>query len=386
VHVLHVDHGLRDESSDDARFVASLARHLGVDCTVLEVDVAAAAGESLEAAARNARYGALTRAAERLGLQWVATAHTLDDQAETVLMRAMRGSGTGGLAGIAPVRGIFVRPLLDVTGAELRDWLRDRSLDWREDATNADKRFERNWVRHELMPLITKRRPGAAKALARIASLARADEQTLDALADDVVERAHRDDAGILFEDIDLVPRAVATRAVRKACWLLGREPSYADVSELLVAGGARCGALTAHRMREGLAIVRDPVAVPEPLVLSSGVIASAAWGIRIRVGPASEVRWRWRSVLPGDAAVVRSRRPGDRIRTTGGTRKVQDVLTDAKVPRVLRDLVPMITVGDAVVGVVGLTRLDGTSDTVVDVEPWNPSWSRAALWSRATS
>jgi tRNA(Ile)-lysidine synthase len=388
VHVVHVDHGLRPDSASDARFVEDLARQQGLECTVMRADIRIGRGESVEAVAREARYHALAEAAQRLRLRWVATAHTLDDQAETVLMRALRGAGTGGLAAIAPARGAFVRPLLEMERGELRSWLEERNLEWREDPTNEDTSFERNWIRHELMPLIDRRRPGARKSLARASTLARSDERVLDALADDVFTRAQVDDAGVLFEDLDMQPAAIASRVLRKACWQLGEEPSYADVSRLLDGSRARCGALIADRLPEGLALVRDPLPVPSELILANdnGEFALTDWGIRVRVGPASPPAWSWRAQFPANGAVIRSRRPGDRVRTTGGSRKVSDVLVDAKVPRVLRDLVPIVANRAGAVAVVGHNVPAAASGMVVDVEPHEPSWSRAAVWSRATS
>jgi len=379
--VLHVDHGLRASAADDARFVEELAADHGAGCSVLRVDVAAA--DSVEAAARDARYGALEDAAQRLRLAWIATAHTLDDQAETVLMRALRGSGIGGVGGIRPVRGVFVRPLLDVRRSALRDWLIERELTWREDETNLDTRFERNWVRHELMPLIEQRRPGAASTLARLSDFARADDGALESLAEDVVERSEFDDAGALLEGLASLPSSIASRVVRRACWRLGEKPSSADVTQLMTVDGGRCGRLVARRLPGALAILRDPLPVPSPVAIAAGSdVASNDWGVRVRVGAQDGSPWTWRTAVPDDAQlVIRSRRDGDRVQTTGGTRKVSDVLIDAKVPRAVRDFVPILATHRTALAVVGLTRVQGSSGVVVDVEPLDPSWSRAALW-----
>jgi tRNA(Ile)-lysidine synthase len=314
----------------------------------------------------------------------VATAHTLDDQAETVLMRAIRGSGVGGLGGIPSVRGIFVRPLLGVRREALRVWLRERGLAWREDESNTDTRFERNWVRRELLPVIEERRPGAAAALARVASFARADDDTLEALAADVVARAAIDDAGILLEGLDLLPSSIATRAVRQACWRLDAEPTHTEVGELLTRDGARCGALIGYRMPTGLAIMRHPVAVPTEVFLAAEM-ESGDWGVRVRVGPPAPQRWTWRTHVPDtDGLIIRSRLAGDRVVTTGGTRKVSDVLIDAKVPRALRNFVPVLATETRALAVIGLTHAARMSERVVDAEPLDPSWTRAALWNRA--
>ena len=377
VHVLHVDHGLRPASADDARFVSAVASELGVPCAVLRVDVEH--GDSPEAAARQARYAALETAARDFDLDWIATAHTLDDQAETVLMRAVRGSGTGGLGGIRPVRGIFVRPLLDVRRDDLRAWLTERRLPWREDETNADTRFERNWIRNEVMPLVERRRAGAVAALARTAAFARADDETLEAMASEVVERAELDDAGVLFGDLRLVPRSIASRAVRQVCWRFAERPTSTDVQLMLDSDGARCGSLVARRIGGGLAIMRDPAPVPQPLPIT-GDVESADWGVRVGVGGEA---MRWTCPAPKDTRLMlRSRRPGDRVRTRAGSRKVSDVLVDAKIPRALRDFVPILATEDAALAVVGLTTCAAPSGLSVGVEPRGPSWSRAVLWT----
>jgi tRNA(Ile)-lysidine synthase len=234
------------------------------------------------------------------------------------------------------------------------------------------------------MPLIEQRRPGAAGALARLGSLARTDEEFLDELATQVVACASFDDAGVLFDDIDALPKAVATRALRKACWRLGTEPTALDVDRMMRGGAARCGALVAHRLPEGLAIVRDPHPKPGELTLRAGTeFESPSWGIRVRIGPAVEPHWAWRTPLPAGTAFVRSRRPGDRVRTAAGTRKISDVLIDAKVPRALRDFVPIVATGNEALAVVGLTRCEDRTELVVDVDPLDPSWSRKALWNR---
>ena len=154
--VLHVDHGLRPDSAADARFVKRLARELGLPFHGTRVQVVRARGESLEMAARRERLAFFARMVRRLKLDAIATGHHADDVAETFLMRLARGSGAAGLAGlkrISHVNGItFIRPLLDLRDAELRDFLRRRNIAWREDATNTDTTILRNKVRHVILP------------------------------------------------------------------------------------------------------------------------------------------------------------------------------------------------------------------------------------------
>lgn len=384
--VLHVDHNLRADSADDAEFVASVSEHLGLRCQVLSVHVDPGHPDGPEAAAREVRYAAL----EGSGLDRILTGHTRDDQAETVLLRTIRG---GSLAGIAPVRGVFVRPLLDVGRQELRSWLRAQGLDWREDPTNADVRLERNWIRSEVMPKLRGRRPGVAEVLARLASRARADEEALDGLAAAVAARAEIDEAGLLLrtEDIDALPAAVFQRVVRQVMRRCGIDPRWTDidaVTALRVGAHTACGQTSVWRLHEGIAFVRDPIPVPAPKSLPRrGVIDAEPWGVRMRVGPADAPAWRWRCDVPADAEtlVLRARRPGDRVPTKIGRKKVQDVLVDAKVPRPLRDLVPLLATPSAPLAVVGLTTTPERASLVIDVEPAEPTWSKRSLWTRAS-
>jgi tRNA(Ile)-lysidine synthase len=178
----HVHHGLRGAEADaDEAFVRELCEQVGVPLTVFRVDTAArqaAEGEGMEEAARELRYEAL----RGLQVDAVATGHTLDDQAETVMMKLLRGAWTEGLGGISPVVGQglgkarVVRPMLGVRRTEVEEFLRSRGQQWREDATNQDVSLTRNRVRHELMPMLRSFNPEIDAALARLATIARDEE------------------------------------------------------------------------------------------------------------------------------------------------------------------------------------------------------------------
>jgi tRNA(Ile)-lysidine synthase len=183
--VLTVDHGLRPGSAADAAFVADHAKALGLPARVLPLapgDLEAHRHAGPEAAARAARYGALWPAADELGCPWLATGHTLDDQAETVLLQLLRGAGPDGLAGMAVRGGRLLRPLLGVRRAETRAACAAAGLPWREDPTNAEDGPLRNRVRAQLLPLLEDLRPGATKTLARTATLAADERDWLDPL------------------------------------------------------------------------------------------------------------------------------------------------------------------------------------------------------------
>jgi len=181
----HVHHGLRGADADgDEEFVVATCKRLGVPLKVFRVDTAArqaAEGEGLEEAARALRYEALRGLMASGAADLVATAHTLDDQAETVMMKMLRGAWTEGLGGISPVLeivggGRVVRPLLGVRRAEVEAFLRERGQGWREDATNADVSLTRNKVRHVLMPMLREFNLGVDALLARTAEVAREEE------------------------------------------------------------------------------------------------------------------------------------------------------------------------------------------------------------------
>jgi tRNA(Ile)-lysidine synthase len=381
--VLHVDHGLRPDSAEHSEFVAEIATTQDLKFEVLPVRIEP--GDSIEAAARKARYTALDGAAQRRGLRFVATAHTRDDQTETVLLRLMRG---GSLAGIAPTLGIFVRPLLDVRRKELREWLLSEGLEWREDPTNADLRFERNWTRNLVLPLLRERRAGIDEVLARTADRSRADEEALAAMAAEVLHRSDVDDVGIFIDaaDFDLQPLAIRSRVAIGALHRLGADPRRTDIEAIVGSspGSVRCGAVSVWHTDRGLSFIREPVPVPDPLRIGADE-HEGSWGLRVRVGSSKAESWRWRCPVPEGVSTlsIRSRLAGDRVLTAGGTKKVQDVLVDAKVLRPLRDLVPILAVGDEALAVVGLTRRPEETATVIDIEPSSPTWSRGAVWSR---
>jgi tRNA(Ile)-lysidine synthase len=182
--VVTIDHGIHPRSSEQAQRVEEACEGLGVP---VQRHRLALGPQTSEAEARAARYAVL----DALNVDRVALAHHRDDQAETVLLHLMRGTGTAGLAGIGWRRGRYVRPLLDISRAELEAWVRHHDVHWEEDPTNRDPRFLRNRLRAEVLPLLESLRPGAVAALARSASQAAADaawlEDAVDALPEEEV-------------------------------------------------------------------------------------------------------------------------------------------------------------------------------------------------------
>ena len=203
----HLDHGLREESAEDARWVEKLACELGVEVEMGRARVrerVALAGGNLEQAARGARYEFLREVAEKRGARVVVTGHTMDDQAETVLLRLLRGSGAEGLGGMEAVRALDVgsevslaRPLLRwAHREETEEFCRERGVDVRRDAMNEDESFARVRVRRRLLPLMLTFNPRAVEALARAAELLREDALALNAAARELLDKASVEESG----------------------------------------------------------------------------------------------------------------------------------------------------------------------------------------------
>ena len=195
LHVLHVNHLLRGADADaDQHFVQATCDSLGIPCTALRVDVAKLAQErdgNVEEMGRRVRYDAARELAQKLCTEQgvsrqkakILTAHTADDRAETFMMNVMRGSGMSGLASIPRHRGLIYRPLLDYTHDQLKDWLKARTLDWHEDATNTDTHYLRAYMRHNVLPLLKARNPLLVQAVCKIADLMTDEDDYLEAKA-----------------------------------------------------------------------------------------------------------------------------------------------------------------------------------------------------------
>jgi tRNA(Ile)-lysidine synthase len=234
--VLTVDHGLRPGSAADAAFVADHAKALGLEARVLTLDPADLErhrDQGPEGAARAARYGALWAAADGLGCAFLATGHTLDDQAETVLLQLLRGAGPEGLAGMAVRSGRLLRPLLEVRRAETRACCVAVGVRWREDPSNQEPGPLRNRVRQRLLPLLEELRPGAAATLARTAGLAADERAWLDSLVAAALAATDRAGDGTLdAAALAALPVALGRRVVRAAARQAGIAPPDAAATD----------------------------------------------------------------------------------------------------------------------------------------------------------
>jgi tRNA(Ile)-lysidine synthase len=394
----HLNHLLRGADSDgDEAFCASLAASLDVPFRAERIDVAALARaqkRSMEDAARSARYAFFERTMSELGADVVAVAHTREDQAETFLLRLLRGAGTRGLAGIHPRAGRVVRPLLDAPREDLRAYLAARGQAFREDASNADLSIPRNRVRHELIPALRSRfSPGITDVLAREAALARQDDEFLHAEAIKLAGRIVLTDVAVRIDAAGLssAPRALSSRVAQAALQRLAGSKSitFDHVERLLAladgAGDGRAVSLPGqYAVRAGGTIVLSPgrgriqggenhfafsLSIPGevelgPQRLAVGAAEAECEGGAPGAASGRQRKWVGRGSEVGVAAAalelplaVRSRRPGDRFRPLGapGSRKLQDFLVDRKVPRAERDELPLVVDGrDRIVWVVG--------------------------------
>jgi tRNA(Ile)-lysidine synthase len=252
--VATVDHGIRPDSAADAAFVVEHAKALGLQADLLRIapaELEALRGEGPEGAARAARYRALSEAAARAGCRFVATGHTLDDQAETVLLQLLRGAGPDGLAGMAPRDGWLLRPLLGVRRDQTRACCRALGLGWREDASNADQRLLRNAVRLRALPLLEELRPGSTGTLARTAELARAEREWLDPVVSTALDAVllkpgdpddHAPASGSPAGVVTLragplagLPLALGRRVVRAACARAGSCAPAAETTDAIL-------------------------------------------------------------------------------------------------------------------------------------------------------
>jgi tRNA(Ile)-lysidine synthase len=211
--IAHLNHKLRGrDSDDDAEFVKNLAENFRIPFHYKEVEVSAAAG-NLEQAGRNARLEFF----DSLDVDRIATGHTQSDQTETVLYRLLRGSGTAGLAGVLPVTGRRIRPLIDCTRSQVRDYLASFRIFWREDATNSDTSYARNYIRHQILPVLPQ---GVETVLARTAELAREEEDYWTAEIDRLAgSYLHAKAKAILInaDQLSELPKAVQRRLLRRA-------------------------------------------------------------------------------------------------------------------------------------------------------------------------
>ena len=350
---LHVNYSLRDDAHLDQALVQKLCDERDVPLTVEHAPLDAGAGGNLQERARDLRYSL----AEELAEGDYAAAHTASDQAETVLYRLAVSPGSRALHGMAPRRGRLVRPLLAVTRSEVRDYLRSRGLEWREDPSNADRRFARARVRHDVLDALRELSPAAERTIAETARQLRDEAEVLDAAVAEALTGLGGGPA-IALDGLREHPPALQRLVLRE---LAGRALSRDELDQLLGLGrhGTKSldlgGGLRAVAEYGTLRFTRaaddeppPPVELPVP-----GHVRFGDWELEARMGGPGDVTVR----DVGDVVTVRAWRDGDRMRPAGlgGSKSLQDLFTDRKVPRALRRTLPVVESDGEIVWVAGV-------------------------------
>ena len=381
--VSHVNHGLRGaESDEDAEYVREAAGRLNFSFECVRVDTEGfrkKRGLSLEDAARELRYDFFNDILAKRSAQRIATAHTLNDQAETVIMRLIRGSGSQGLAGIRPSVGNIIRPLINVTKLEAREYLQSKGVSWREDSTNSSNEFLRNRIRNELIPLLESYNPAIEQVLSRVAAVCAAEADFISAEAErKFKELARVVDEGVLGDTEKLLrePPAIRFSVMRK--------------SILAVKGDLN--SVSAKHLFSMDEVVRSGESSAE-VNLPGGVVFHTGHGVffftredEVREFPPTEIKNHGTHRVSRDLEVtieltddsslwgapdvgyfspekvgfpiaLRSFSEGDRFVPLGmrGAKKLKDFFIDEKIPRFLRKKVPVFETRDGIIWVGGL-------------------------------
>ena len=416
LHVAHFDHRTRPRSAPkDAAFVADLANLIGAP---IRVGRAARAPKS-EDDARTDRYAFLRRFASEIGAGAIATGHTMDDQAETVLLHLTRGAGLAGAAGMRPVRDGIARPLLAIGRAETHAMCAAAKIRPREDPSNESLRFARNRVRLRVLPELERINPQVRAALARFAdAAAEVEAQFTSGKTVDPGDDARRDDPNIARRDAATAARRDGPSALGRAdldVRTLPTDPAlreraltdaWVDAGGITLSTSHRVALVKLARTTDGssridlpggqalreyfrLMFVRGNAAATAPAPIaaatsSSAIVAGKTALASVALARGKQVIWHgWRIALdmPSNASAyagavdaasaarlgVRSRRSGDRVAKLG---KLQDVFVDAKVPARARDTWPLVTLDDAVIWVPGVTTPPQSGRIAIAAEP----------------
>lgn len=390
VEAAHVHHGIRGVEADrDETFCRALCERLDVPFHGYHCDVPAYAKEqgiSMELAARQLRYQGLEDMRTQQNLQYIATAHHQEDNAETLLFRLARGTGLVGLGGIPPVRGKIIRPLLDVGREEIEAYLQQLGQEFVTDSTNGDVRYSRNRIRSRVLPELEQVSHGAAAAMCRLAEDARQEEQLLSQLAADLWEPV-----AVCSQERIALPAAViaqahpalASRALRQMFHHLSGQELERDHTHALlqlVQNGHSGNRLDLPQGWQGkldvdqLVISRshgpkEGYCIPVEHLPAQVDIPDEKMTVHFLFSPHMVKKIQRKLVtIPLDYdtiknnLVVRNRRPGDRLRPCGfdGTRRLKKMMAEARIPLEMRDRLPLIVCSGVVVACPGL-RPDAT-------------------------
>ena len=369
---VHVNHGLRGaESDEDECFVRNLCATLGIDCLVYRAELS---GRHDEAAAREARFAFFREALQETGADALLLAHNANDQAETFLMRLLRGAGADGLQCMKDDQetdGIrILRPMLKLSRDEIREALRQDGIIWREDSSNRNKAYLRNRIRMELIPLMEEIAPCAVGHISGAAELIRSDNEALQDAAREIYTAAGKADL-LRTEELALVSEAIQSRVLRM--WWRDNSPKL-DEHEL--SSGQTKQLLQLLKSEQGkvnlpggyhatgshgfLHLTGPGREIPEPVEVSGPDTCFGEFCLTETHSEGSPGDGKRNQEVPAGFTTgcqIRTRQPGDRIRPFGsaGSRKLQDYLTDRKIPEAFRDRIPLLCRGKEVLLVCGV-------------------------------
>ena len=347
----HFNHRLRGAESDrDEAFVRDFCKGYGIPLHIGSAHVVTGP-KGLEAAARDARYAFLRSLPGK-----IATAHTADDNAETVLMHLVRGTGLKGLGGIAPVNGNVIRPMLNATRQDVEAFLAEYHVSYITDSSNDTDEFLRNRLRHQVMPLLKAENPRLAENLSAMAQRLRLDEQALSTLAET--------DSPPRVEALWAMPPALRARALEqflKASGVREPEAQHIALTEALVfsdnpsAKADLPGGVTIGRCYDHLEVIPAHAELPAvPLLPGESVQAG---GYLIICQEAAELTCTTDAftVIPRGVMTIRPRQTGDCLRLSGGTKSLKKLFIDRKIPASQRGLIPVLADEQGVLAVCGI-------------------------------
>jgi tRNA(Ile)-lysidine synthase len=401
--VAHVNHRLRgEESAKDAAFVQSCAVELGWEFCLAEVDVLARAAEtkeSIQEAARELRYEAFINLGKRYHAAKIALGHTADDQAETMLMHLIRGSGPEGMGGIPPVRdGIFVRPLIEVPRAMIETFINRERIPCRYDSSNKKRKYLRNRIRLDLLPILKQNyNPNLCLGLSEISDIFRAEsafmEKIIDRIWPDILQEEGTDAIHLNLEAFRGQDIAIQRRIIRRAYEMLKGNKKGLSLKQIRSALSLSGDREKVINLSDGLRIRKTgntlslgkftPHNIPEIEISVPGAVSAGCYRVRTElliIPPSSfpphnrEVFFDWDKLVP--PLVLRSCRPGDVMTLLGmkGHKKIQDIFTDARIPRYQRQSIPILCDRKGVLWVAGIRRcnratVDSQSRSILHVE-----------------
>ena len=363
----HFNHGLRGTESDrDQAFVETL-------CNRYDIPLFLGSGrvqpgeKGLEAAAREARYQFFATLPGK-----IATAHTADDNGETLIMRMVRGTGLKGLGGISPVRGNIIRPMLMVTRQEVLTFLREYCLQYVEDSSNETDAFLRNRIRHHIMPLLQQENPSLSETLSRMALRLRQDEQLLQSLTEGELPDVSR------LRNMHPALRSRYLAAFLERSGIKEPETEHILLAESLVfsdkpsAKASFPGGIMLCRNYDRLEVVSYTDGLQEALLLCPGMVEYPEEGLRICCVKANEKHLQWDrfTVYAQGTIRVRARKSGDAIRLQGGKKSLKELMIDKKIPATRRNRIPVLADDIGVLAVWGIgANLDRVSGDGIPVE-----------------